>query len=149
MAARAEAGDVIVSVNIEPDLPFAFVDEWSFKQILLNLLSNAVKFTPAGGRVKAHARIEQNGEMSLTVSDTCIGIAEEDQQLVFENFGQGRHDVSSVDKGTGLGLPIVKGLIAAHGGHIRLESSVGTGTSVTIFLPAERVRTRAKLRAVF
>ncbi len=148
MGARAEAGGITLSADVAGDLPCVFVDERAFKQIVLNLLSNAVKFTPPAGRVQLHARLERGGMLSLTVSDTGIGIADEDQQRVFENFGQGRHDVASVDKGTGLGLPIVKGLIAAHGGSVRLESSVGVGTSVTISLPPERVRARAKLRAV-
>jgi two-component system cell cycle sensor histidine kinase PleC len=66
---------------------------------------------------------------------------------VFENFGQGRHDVVTNDKGTGLGLPIVKGLVEAHGGSVALKSEPGFGTVVTVRLPAMRVRASAELRA--
>ncbi|GEM_PF-1193847 len=109
MAACAEAGEVNVSVNIAPDLPFAFVDERSFKQIVLNLLSNAVKFTPAGGRVKAHARIEQNGEMSLTVSDTGIGIAEEDHRARSRILARAGTTSPAWTKAQALAFPSSKG----------------------------------------
>jgi two-component system cell cycle sensor histidine kinase PleC len=108
--------------------------------MLLNLLSNAAKFTPPGGHIVVSARHEPDGGVAVGVRDTGIGIRKEDQQKVFESFGQGRHDVVTSDKGTGLGLPIVKGLAAAHGGNVLLESNVGEGTSVTITLPASRTR---------
>jgi two-component system cell cycle sensor histidine kinase PleC len=76
-----------------------------------------------------------------------MGIAEADQKRVFENFGQGRHDVVTSDKGTGLGLPIVKGLVEAHGGRVTLQSVVGEGTRVTIYMPAARVVTAEPLKA--
>ena len=73
-----------------------------------------------------------------------MGIAPEDQTRVFDSFGQGKHDIAMADKGTGLGLAIVKGLVEAHGGHVGLESQVGKGTCVTVQLPAERLRRRAR-----
>jgi two-component system cell cycle sensor histidine kinase PleC len=82
----------------------------------------------------------------LGVKDTGAGIAKEDQALVFEKFGQGRHDVVTADQGTGLGLPIVKGLVEAHGGSIVLESEFGVGTTVTARFPTTRARP-AELRA--
>src|SRR6202012_650967 len=106
---------------------------------LLNLLSNAVKFTPRGGRIAIFARRTPDGGVVLGVSDTGVGIAPDDQAQVFQNFGQGRHDVVTPDKGTGLGLPIVKGLVEAHEGRIALTSEVGEGTTVTITLPPSRV----------
>ncbi|HEY0104866.1 MAG TPA: ATP-binding protein, partial [Rhizomicrobium sp.] len=104
-----------------------------------NLLSNAVKFTPRGGRIVAFARREADGGIRFGITDTGVGIAREDQDHVFQNFGQGRHDIATADKGTGLGLPIVKGLVEAHGGRIALESRIGEGTTVTVTLPAGRV----------
>jgi len=80
------------------------------------------------------------------VTDTGYGIREEDIARVFENFGQGRHDVATPDKGTGLGLPIVKGLAESHGGGVELTSRVGQGTSVTITLPASRLRAQMALQ---
>jgi len=106
---------------------------------MLNLVSNALKFTPDGGSVRVFARIEQSGAIALGVADTGVGIPLEDQARVFENFGQGRHDAVHADKGTGLGLPIVKGLAGAHGGRVELQSETGKGTCVTVVLPSERI----------
>ena len=80
-----------------------------------------------------------DGGLCFGVSDTGVGISPEDQQRVFQNFGQGRHDVVTQDKGTGLGLPIVKGLVEAHGGRVELQSETGKGTCVTVVLPSERI----------
>ena len=119
-------------------------DERALKQVLLNLLSNAVKFTPAGGTITSFARVTGQGDLEFGVRDTGVGIAAEDLGRAFEKFGQGRHDALSGDKGTGLGLPIVKGLVELHGGAITLESAVDKGTCATITLPAARLRRRRK-----
>jgi two-component system cell cycle sensor histidine kinase PleC len=146
MQPRAQAGRLRLTTDIAPGLPFAFADERAIKQIVLNLLSNAVKFTQEGGSVTAFARIEIDDGLTFGVADTGIGIAPEDQVLVFQSFGQSRHDVTSMDKGTGLGLPIARGLAQAHSGTIMLESRIGQGTRVSVHLPAWR--TRPRLRAV-
>jgi two-component system cell cycle sensor histidine kinase PleC len=143
---RAAAGGCTLITNVATDLPAILCDERALKQVLLNLASNAVKFTPKGGTVSLFCRIEGSGELCFGVADTGIGIAPEDLTRVFENFGQGRHDVVTADKGTGLGLPIVKGLIEAHGGSVTLTSQIGEGTTVTIRLPAERVRAAEPLQ---
>jgi len=144
---RAQNDNIILENAVDPALDGIFADERSIKQILLNLLSNAVKFTPENGTVKVFARRHADGGMILGVSDTGIGIAAEDQAKVFDSFGQGKHDVAIVDKGTGLGLTIVKGLAEAHGGTVRLESQVGVGTTVTLRLPAARVLSREMKKA--
>ncbi|MFL6688724.1 MAG: sensor histidine kinase [Alphaproteobacteria bacterium] len=137
---KAEQQHVAIEADIAPRLPLVHADERALKQMLLNLLSNAAKFTPPGGRIVVFGRRDADRSLTFGVTDTGIGIPEEDQQKVFESFGQGRHDVVTTDKGTGLGLPIVKGLAAAHGGHVLLESRVGEGTTVTVVLPAWRLR---------
>ena len=143
----ATAGIDLVS-QIDRNLPRVHCDERAIKQILLNLLSNAVKFTPLGGRVSVFARRDQGGGICFGVGDTGVGISLEDQRHVFQNFGQGRHDIVIADKGTGLGLPIVKGLVEAHGGRIELQSQVGEGTAVSVYLPPGRVHAEfAKQRA--
>ena len=119
-------------------------DERALTQILLNLLSNAIKFTQPGGQVTVFARAAADGGVAFGVKDTGLGIAQDDLTRVFESFGQGRHDVVTADKGTGLGLPIVKGLVEAHGGRIELTSGVSEGTCVTVTLPAERAWPRLK-----
>ncbi|HEY4115126.1 MAG TPA: HAMP domain-containing sensor histidine kinase [Rhizomicrobium sp.] len=140
MGPAAEARRICVASEMAPDLPLLYADVRAVRQVLLNLVSNAIKFTPPDGNVAIIAQLEPDGALSLAVRDTGMGIAPADQTRVFENFGQGRHDVVTSDKGTGLGLPIVKGLVQAHGGTIRLESAVGEGTTVTIRFPADRLR---------
>ena len=146
MAPNATSGGCALTKDVAPGLPKLLADERAIKQILLNLASNAVKFTRPGGTVSVFARSEPDGCIALGVRDTGVGIAQEDQTRVFESFGQGRHDIKTADKGTGLGLPIVKGLAEAHGGGVVLQSAVGVGTIVTVRFPAKRMLA-AKLRA--
>jgi signal transduction histidine kinase len=136
---RARESGIGLSRRVASDLPRAFADRRALKQILLNLLTNAIKFTRRDGSVEMFARLANSGELLFGVKDDGIGIAEEDQARVFERFGQGRHDVTGADEGSGLGLPIVKGLIEAHGGYVTLESELGEGTCITVWLPRERL----------
>jgi len=144
---RANAGELRLEVNTDKSLPNVFGDERALRQIVTNLLSNALKFTPAGGLVTVFARRSQDGGLSFGVSDTGIGIEPEDLARVFESFGQGRHDAVIADQGTGLGLPIVKGLVEAHDGTLTLDSAPGKGTCVTITLPEHRIRARRRADA--
>jgi two-component system cell cycle sensor histidine kinase PleC len=134
---RARESGIALSRRIAPGLPYALADRRALKQILLNLSTNAIKFTRRDGSVEIFAWLAKSGELVFGVKDDGIGIAEEDQTRVFERFGQGRHDIAGADEGTGLGLPIVKGLIEAHGGRVSLESELGEGTTVS--LPRERL----------
>jgi signal transduction histidine kinase len=77
--------------------------------------------------------------MEVGVSDTGCGIDPADINTVFEAFGQGQHDVAVREKGTGLGLPIVRGLVEAHGGKVKLDSELGKGTTFTCSFPRERL----------
>jgi two-component system cell cycle sensor histidine kinase PleC len=139
MAGRAQTGQVALLADMPADCPYVRADERALKQMLLNLISNAVKFTPSEGTVTVGAYPQHDGSLAISVTDDGMGIADADQTRVFENFGQGRHDVVTSDKGTGLGLPIVKGLIEAHEGRVTLQSALGEGTRVTLYLPASRV----------
>ncbi len=117
-------------------------DERALRQIVANLLSNAVKFTPNAGSVTMRVLRDGDG-VALQVADTGVGIKPEDMEKVLESFGQARHDISTTeDQGTGLGLPIVKGLIELHGGALHVESAPRQGTTVTVTLPAVRIVTR-------
>jgi len=106
-------------------------DERKIKQILLNLLSNAVKFTPEGGRVEVKA-VMADGSVEISVSDTGIGIAPEDQEKIFEEFRQVGTDYAQKREGTGLGLTLTKKFVEIHGGKIWVESEQGKG-SIFIF----------------
>jgi two-component system cell cycle sensor histidine kinase PleC len=143
----AETRRIALRSEIERNLPKVFADERGMRQMIGNLLSNAIKFTQTGGRVTAFARTLSDGRIAFGVEDTGLGIAAEDQPHVFERFGKKRSDVTtSQEKGTGLGLAIVKGFAEAHDGSVELESAVGAGTRVTVYLPAERL-IRGEMRA--
>ncbi|MDB5394936.1 MAG: hypothetical protein JWM91_2442 [Rhodospirillales bacterium] len=115
------------------------VDIRAFRQILLNLLSNAIKFSNENGRVVIAALPGPAGGLSIQVSDNGIGIAAEAIERIFKPFERVQSEAVAKIEGTGLGLSIASGLTALHGGNIRLESSVGLGTKVTVTLPASRV----------
>jgi signal transduction histidine kinase len=111
-------------------------DERKIRQVLLNLLSNAIKFTPEGGRIEVGAK-PVNGSIEVSVTDTGVGIAPEDQEAVFEEFRQ----VGTADKkveGTGLGLTLSRKFVELHGGRIWVKSQVGGGSTFTFTVPVRR-----------
>ena len=111
-------------------------DERKVKQVLVNLLSNAIKFTPEGGRVDVHASAE--GELvEVSVIDTGIGIAPEDQEVVFEEFREVGPAAKKIE-GTGLGLALSRKFVELHGGRLSVESRVGAGSTFTFTLPVNR-----------
>jgi CheY-like chemotaxis protein len=119
---------------LEIDRP-AYADRVRFKQILYNLLSNAVKFTPQDGRISI-ACAEDEDFVSISVTDTGIGIRAEDQAVVFEEFRQVEGGKDSTQEGTGLGLAITKRLVEQQGGKISLVSELGKGSRFSFTLPA-------------
>ena len=131
-----------VEIGAEDGLPYLYGDRRALKQMLINLLTNAIKFSHRAGTVEIFARVDASGELAFGVTDHGVGIPAEDLPRVFERFGQARHDIARLQEGTGLGLPIVKGLAEAHGGRITLTSQVGQGTSATIHFPAAACASR-------
>ncbi len=146
---RAEAAGLVVELYDEISHGVAGLrgDERRLKQVVLNLVSNAVKFTPQGGRVTVTAALADDaarasgriGGVTIAVADTGIGIAAEDLPRVMEAFGQVDHGLNRRQEGTGLGLPLTKRLVELHGGELSIESAPGVGTTVTVWLPEERV----------
>jgi two-component system cell cycle sensor histidine kinase PleC len=132
---------------LEPGLPAVRADERGIRQIVSNLVSNSLKYTAPGGCVTLFAHCEADGRISFGVQDTGIGIAPEEQLEVFQRFGKGRHDVTTADRGTGLGLAVVKGFADAHDGEVVLESELSVGTRVTVTLPKDRVLPRYAMKA--
>ena len=127
---RAQRHGITLGTLAEPRLGDVHADERKFKQIMLNLLTNAVKFTPDGGRVDVRAR-RLGGMLEVAVIDTGIGIAQEDQQAVFEEFRQvGRH-YTNKQEGTGLGLALTKRFVELHGGTLKVDSELGRGSTFT------------------
>jgi len=136
---RALADGLIVEQQAAADLPELLADPRALRQIALNLLSNAVKFTPPDGRILIRARIEADGRLAISVSDTGPGIARRDLPRVLEPFTQLTGPGDYAPEGTGLGLPLTAALTRLHGGTIVLDSAPGRGTTVTVRFPASRV----------
>lgn len=122
----------------DPNAPgFRFqADPQRIQQILLNLLSNAIKFTPPQGRVTLRVRVHGENAI-LQVEDTGIGIAPEQRSLLFQKFQQLDASYHRKYEGTGLGLALTKQLVELHGGTIEVNSTVGVGSTFTVFLPAQ------------
>jgi signal transduction histidine kinase len=138
MLIRERAGRRSIELHrgVDERLGQVQADERKIRQVLLNLLSNAIKFTPEGGRIDVGAK-PVNGSVEVSVSDTGVGIAPEDQEAVFEEFKQ----VGTADKkveGTGLGLALARKFIELHGGKIWVKSQVGTGSTFTFTIPIRR-----------
>lgn len=117
-----------------------FCDEILIRRALVNLVSNAVKFSDPGSLINVHAAVLDGGDLSIEVIDQGMGIAPEDMARVLEPFGQASSELSRSHVGTGLGVPLTKSLIELHGGSFAIASVVGEGTTVTLTLPADRVK---------
>ena len=143
---RAFEADIEIDFDIPADLPALYADEQNFKEITINLLPNAIKFTPAGGKITVRIWYRIDNGYVLQIVDTGIGIALEDIPKVLTPFQQIDSDLSRKYDGTGLGLPLVKGLTELHGGVLNLQSEVGVGTTATVRFPAERIVFDAKAR---
>ena len=131
---RAAGRAIALKVSVDQRLGAFPGDERKIKQILLNLLSNAIKFTPAGGRIEVRAE-PVDGHVELSVSDTGVGIASEDQEAVFEEFRQVGTDYAKKREGTGLGLALARRFVELHGGKIWVKSAPGEGSTFTFSLP--------------
>jgi signal transduction histidine kinase len=130
---RAARRGIDLHRTVDERLGQVRADERKIRQVLLNLLSNAIKFTPEGGRIEVGAK-PVNGSVEVSVSDTGVGIASEDQETVFEEFRQ----VGTADKkveGTGLGLALSRKFIELHGGKIWVKSQLGHGATFMFTVP--------------
>jgi len=108
------------------------------KQILLNLLANAINFSKPGGKVCVRVIPEKPEGAVIEIEDHGIGMNEEEQERALQPFGQAKPAMTRTSGGTGLGLPITKGLVEAHGGTLTIQSRSGFGTTVRIEMPRER-----------
>ena len=132
---RAERAGVSISVEAPDRLPDIRGDERRLTQVLLNLLSNAVKFTPKGGTVAVEVTLAENGQVSILVRDNGIGMKPEDIPKALAEFEQVEDGLAHNPDGTGLGLPLSKRLVEAHGGTFTLTSAPGRGTVAEVRLP--------------
>ncbi|HET6744880.1 MAG TPA: HAMP domain-containing sensor histidine kinase [Candidatus Limnocylindria bacterium] len=129
--ARADAADIVLSSSAADGLPTLELDEARMRQVIGNLLANALRFTPSGGTVRLTVEAADDGGVGITVRDSGSGISAEELPHIFDRFYR-----SADSGGSGLGLPIARSLIEAHGGTIEAESPAGGGTVVRIHLPA-------------
>jgi len=137
VCSRADKAGVTLTFDMAENPPPLFADPLRLKQVLLNLIGNAIKFTPRGGQILVRSEIVDNGGVALAISDSGIGIAEEDIPKALEKFGQVRNGHTQAHEGAGLGLFLAKSLMIQHDGSLEIESTVGVGTTVTVTFPPQ------------
>jgi len=128
-----------IAVHLPEQLPHIRGDRIKLKQVLINLIDNAVKYSPKGGVVDVEAEWLQDTGFIVRIKDRGIGIDQTQIASVFEPFERSSGSREHAIAGTGLGLPLTKGLVEAHGGTLTLESQVNVGTTATVTLPSSRV----------
>jgi cell cycle sensor histidine kinase DivJ len=134
LALKARESGIDLVTRAADDLPAMIGDPRAFKQIVLNLVSNAVKFTERGGTVTVSAGLE-SARLVVRIADTGVGIAADDLKRVGDPFFQAGTTYQRRHEGTGLGVSIVKSLVALHGGEMTVVSKIDEGTTVTVALP--------------
>ncbi|MBI3498719.1 MAG: PAS-domain containing protein [Proteobacteria bacterium] len=143
-SAAAGAGLALTSEVDDSGIVVA-ADPSKLTQVLRNLISNAVTFTPAGGRIGMAVKRLPDGDVAIRVSDTGIGMTPAEIQVALTPFGQISNPMTRRHQGLGLGLTLAKSLTELHGGRLEVESAVGSGTTVSVILPAARVSLRRHL----
>lgn len=134
MSVSAKERAQTLTMKCESDIPDVTADKEKLQQVIINIVSNAIKYTPRGGNVAITAK--NSGEFFLiSVSDNGIGIPKDDLPRIFERFYRVEKSRTSDAGGTGLGLAIAKEIIDAHGGDIKIDSEIGRGTHVDVFIP--------------
>jgi len=136
MRHTAEQRSLSLITDVAPAIPELPADKRACKQMLLNVIANAIKFTDPGGWVRVSARVA-NGGVEFVVADNGIGIAEKDLPKLGNPFVQANNSYDRSYDGAGLGLSVVKGLARLHGGRLELASTLGHGTTASIFLPLD------------
>ena len=133
--AKAKEKNVVIETHLADHLPLLLADPLRLKQILINLLSNAVKFTPEWGRVRVEANAKSADFVTISITDTGIGMSPEEVDTAMRPFGQVESGFNKRHEGTGLGLPIAYALTKLHHGDLQIQSTKGTGTRVTVLIP--------------
>jgi signal transduction histidine kinase len=137
---RARCRDIELTAQMLEEEVDIWADERSMKQIFLNLLSNAIKFSKEGGTVYVRVIADGPDVAVFEIEDHGIGMNKEEQERALQPFGQAQPATTRTYGGTGLGLPITKGLVEAHGGTLTISSRAGVGTTVRVALPKEQKR---------
>jgi PAS domain S-box-containing protein len=141
--ARVQSDRHRIVTQVEPDIPPMILDRNRIKEALINLVSNAIKYSPDGGTVTLSISV-QEGNLRMDVADEGIGISEQDQQGLFQQFYRVDGSLEAKVSGTGLGLAIVKGIAEAHGGAVAVRSTPGKGSVFTILVPVRKEPPKAE-----
>lgn len=138
---REHAGENGIRLSLEADgsRPVLMADPRMLKQVAINLLGNSIKFTQSGGSINISVKCEPARGCVIRFTDSGIGIAEENIEKVLEPFVQVESAIARKYGGTGLGLPLVKRIVELHAGTVAIDSTLGSGTTVTVTLPASRL----------
>jgi signal transduction histidine kinase len=137
---EASKREIHLGLELPVRMPRLLLDRDRIEQVVINLVGNALKFTNRGGKVEVSLRYAVDSEtVQLAVTDTGVGIAPEDQEIIFDEFAQlQRKPGNDSPEGTGLGLAIVKRIVEAHLGAVTVESALGRGSTFRLTLPARR-----------
>lgn len=139
MGGRIDDAKLTVNDATGENLPNIVGEELAIKQSLLNILSNAIKFTPPGGSITITQELDTDGRLRLSVTDTGVGMEEEEVEKAMSPFGQLEASLSRSSSGAGLGLTLVRSLMELHGGDLEMVSQKGIGTTATLIFPRKRV----------
>ncbi len=140
---KIKHGKLKVNINIPEDMPNIFAEELAFKQIFMNIIGNAVKFTPENGKINIFAKLGEDGSMIIEISDSGVGMTEDELEKALQPFGQVETDMARDNSGTGLGLSIVQALVELHGGRFLIMSEKNKGTTIKLEFPKERTMLRS------
>jgi PAS domain S-box-containing protein len=140
LAPRFERGQLTIKNRLENHNVLIIGEEQAFKQIMLNILSNAMNFTPEGGRVTISAELDGKDQLRISITDTGIGMDKADIEKAITPFGQLEAGFDKTRGGAGLGLTIVNALVGLHKGKLDIVSQKNVGTTVSVILPAQRVK---------
>ena len=131
---KAQAKGIQLKLEPFPDLPPVLANKQNMEEVLSNLIANAINYTPGKGKITVAAHPEKH-HLCISVSDTGLGIAEEDLDRIFDRFYRVKNDKTRYIIGTGLGLPIVKSIVEAHDGIIWVESKLDLGSTFYVSIP--------------
>jgi signal transduction histidine kinase len=131
---KAQAKGIQLKLEPLPDLPPVLVNKQNMEEVLSNLITNAINYTPGKGKITVSARPEKH-HLCISVSDTGLGIAEEELGRIFDRFYRVKNEKTRYIIGTGLGLSIVKSIVEAHDGMIQVESKPDHGSSFYVYIP--------------
>jgi PAS domain S-box-containing protein len=131
---KAQAKGIQLKLDPLPDLPPVLANKQNMEEVLSNLITNAINYTPEKGEISVSARPEKH-HLCISISDTGIGIEKEDLNRIFDRFYRVKNEKTRYIIGTGLGLPIVKSIVEAHDGMIRVKSKPGHGSTFYVYIP--------------